>query len=52
MGLWSKITGADQPAGTRTPREKARRAREIRAIDARTASWLRAGGLGSKRGQR
>jgi hypothetical protein len=44
MGLWSKLTGGQPAASTRTPRERAARAREIRAIDTRTAAWLRAGG--------
>lgn len=44
MGLWSKLTGAESADTGRTPRERDRRAKEIRAIDSRTASWLRAGG--------
>jgi hypothetical protein len=53
MGLWSKLTGAStEPAATRTPRERARRSREIRAIDANTAAWLRAGIITPKRGKR
>lgn len=50
MGLWSKLTGG-QTAETsgRTARDRARRSKEIRAIDARTASWLRAGGLAPRK---
>lgn len=50
MGLWSKLTGA-QTADTsgRTARDRARRSREIRAIDKGTAAWLRAGGRGPRK---
>lgn len=50
MGLWSKLTGGETAGTTsRTAKERARRNREIRAIDAKTASWLRGGGLDPKR---
>jgi hypothetical protein len=51
MGLWSKLTGGETASTTtgRTAKERARRNREIRAIDAKTASWLRGGGLDPKR---
>jgi hypothetical protein len=52
MGLLSKIFGgetASTPTSGRTPRERARREREIRAIDARTDAWLRSGGLAPKK---
>lgn len=52
MGLWNLLTGSQNnnatPA-TRTPRERARRSRDIRAIDARTTTWLQNGGLTRKR---
>jgi hypothetical protein len=45
MGIWAKITGtSDSPATGRTPKERRRREREIRAIDASTSRWLRSGG--------
>ncbi|MFF7991749.1 hypothetical protein ACFZDG_18390 [Kitasatospora xanthocidica] len=51
MSLWSKLTGG-QPASTpstgRTAKERARREREIRRIDAGTANWLRRGGRGPR----
>jgi hypothetical protein len=53
MGLWSKLTGS-QPADTsigRTPRERTRRAAEIREIDAGTTAWLRRGGIGPRQGR-
>jgi hypothetical protein len=50
MDLWSKLTGGETANTTgRTAKERARRNREIRAIDAKTASWLRGGGLDPKR---
>ncbi|MFJ2579988.1 hypothetical protein [Kitasatospora aureofaciens] len=52
MGLWSKLTGGQTATSTttsRTPRERARREREIRKIDAGTANWLRAGGRGPRK---
>lgn len=52
MGLWSKLTGGETASTTtgRTAKERARRNREIRAIDAGTASWLRRGGIGPRKG--
>ncbi|MFE5582536.1 hypothetical protein [Kitasatospora sp. NPDC056531] len=54
MGLWSKLTGGQTasttPAG-RTPRERARRARDIERADANTANWLRRGGLAPRKGR-
>lgn len=54
MGLWTLLTGTQTttPATGRTPRERARRAKEIRAIDTRTTTWLQNGGLTRKRGDR
>lgn len=54
MGFLSKILGGETASTTtgRTAKERARRNREIRAIDARTASWLRGGGLDPKRKSR
>jgi hypothetical protein len=50
VSLLSKLFGGETANTTgRTSRERARRAKEIRAIDARTASWLRGGGLDPKR---
>lgn len=51
MGLWSKLTGGETASTTtgRTARERARRAKEIRAIDKRTSRWLSNGGLDPKR---
>jgi hypothetical protein len=53
MGLWSKLTGGQAASTTtgRTPAERRRREREIRAIDTKTASWLRGGGMDPKRGR-
>lgn len=48
MGLWSKLTGGQSADTGRTARDRARRSKEIRAFDARTADWLRAGGLAPK----
>lgn len=44
MGIWTKLTGQAEPTTGRTPKERRRRAKEIKAIDASTAGWLRAGG--------
>ncbi|MFE2346463.1 hypothetical protein [Kitasatospora cineracea] len=55
MGLWTLLTGTQTttPAATgRTPRERARRTREIRKIDASTTTWLQNGGLTRKRDSR
>ena len=49
MGLWAKLTGAAADPAATTHRDRVRRSREIKAIDARTAAWLRAGGLDPKR---
>lgn len=49
MGLWSKITGGQPATTSPTARDRARRAKENRAIDKGTAAWLRAGGLAPKR---
>ncbi|MFG2913334.1 hypothetical protein ACGF0D_10645 [Kitasatospora sp. NPDC048298] len=52
MGLWSTLIGgktANPPTASRTPRERARRAAEIRKIDTGTAAWLRAGGRGPRK---
>ena len=49
MSLLSKLLGTTAETPGRTPRERARRAREIRAIDTRTAGWLRGGGLDPKK---
>ncbi|MET8624556.1 hypothetical protein ABZW30_12500 [Kitasatospora sp. NPDC004669] len=54
MGLWSKLTGgqtADTTPTGRTTRERKRRNREIRDIDAGTAKWERAGGRGPREGR-
>lgn len=48
MGAWAKLTGKTEPPVGRTPSERRRRAKEIKAIDAGTASWLRAGGRAAK----
>jgi hypothetical protein len=54
MGLWSKLTGQTTPSPTgRTPRERARREREIRKIDAGTADRLHPGDRrGPRKGER
>lgn len=55
MGLWTLLTGTQTatPAATgRTPRERARRSREIRAIDTRTTTWLQNGGLAGRKERR
>jgi hypothetical protein len=44
MGIWTKLTGQEQPVAGRTPKERRRRAKEISRIEKGTASWLRAGG--------
>jgi hypothetical protein len=46
MSVLSKLIGTTvkTTTGSRTPRERARRAAEIRRIDKGTANWLRAGG--------
>jgi hypothetical protein len=54
MGLWSKLTGGESASSTptgRTPRERARRERDIRNADANTDKWLRAGGLAPRKGR-
>jgi hypothetical protein len=48
MGAWAKLTGRAEPTAGRTPKERRRRAKEIKAIDARTSAWLRAGGRAAK----
>ncbi|MGW3072349.1 hypothetical protein [Kitasatospora sp. NPDC001132] len=55
MGLRSLLTSGNKtadptPAG-RTARDRARRDREIRKIDAGTAAWLRRGGRGPRDGR-
>lgn len=49
MGLWAKLTGAAADPAASTHRDRMRRSREIQKIDARTAAWLRNGGLDPKR---
>nr|BEK68831.1 hypothetical protein KPHV_60580 [Kitasatospora purpeofusca] len=49
MGIWPKRTNTDPPP-RRTPTERRRREREIRAIDTGTANWLRSGGTGPRKG--
>ncbi|MGA5820842.1 hypothetical protein ACPC54_23615 [Kitasatospora sp. NPDC094028] len=50
MGLWSKITSSQTASATRrTTRDHERRNREIRRIDAGTATWLRNGGIGPRK---
>lgn len=48
MSLLTRILGQDPPPTGRTPREKRRRAKEIKAIDASASAWLRAGGRAAK----
>lgn len=48
MGFWPKRTNTDPPS-RRTPTERRRRERDIRAIDKGTAAWLRSGGLVHRR---
>jgi len=54
MSFLSKIFGGETastaPTG-RTPKERARRAKEIRKIDAGTAAWLNRGGFGPRNGR-
>ncbi|WBP89514.1 hypothetical protein [Kitasatospora cathayae] len=52
MGLRSLLTGGNKTATNttgRTPRERARRERDIREADANTDKWLKAGGLAPKK---
>jgi hypothetical protein len=54
MGLWSKLTGGESASSTptgRTPRERARRARDIKRADDNTRAWLRSGGLAPRKGR-
>lgn len=51
MGLWSKLTGGQTADSPRTPREKRRRAAEIRNIDTGTRNWLNAGGIHPRKGR-
>lgn len=48
MGIWTKLTGQDTPPTGRTPKERRRRTKEIKAIDASASAWLRAGGRAAK----
>jgi len=50
MNLWPKRTSTEIATTGRTPRERARRAKEIRAIEKDTANWLRGGGLVRRKG--
>jgi hypothetical protein len=50
MGFLSKLTStAETTAGGRTPRERARRAKEIRTIEKGTRRWLNGGGWASRK---
>lgn len=56
MGLMSKLTaalgGSKTPSSTGlTPRDRKRRSKENRRIDAGTAVWERAGGIGPRKGK-
>lgn len=51
MGIRAWLTGGETASTTtgRTPAERRRREREIRAIDNRTSRWLNSGGMDPKK---